>query len=66
MSNYHSAYSIETEQYLPDYMNREDGRKLVRDIIQNLVRDRLRTLRETDQLLEVVPEWAAAHPIALL
>lgn len=66
MSTLHSAYSTEEERYLPEYVNREDGRKLVRELIEDLVSNQLDSLEDTDRLRTLVPEWASAHPIALL
>lgn len=66
MSNYHSAYSLVEDRYLDDYANRNDGRKLVRDLIEDLVRRRMKDLDDRDDLTQRVPKWASAHPIALL
>lgn len=65
MSTLHSAYSTKSEQYLQGYRNRENGRELVRELIEDLVNQRLEALDDRE-LQQLVPKWASAHPIALL
>lgn len=66
MSELHSAYSTAENRYLPGYVNRSDGRKLVRELIEDLVTEELEIIDREDRLRTIVPQWASAHPIALL